>query len=96
MQNPVLATPGNGGSRSRERILKEKELRKQNQQLKVDIELEKIRLENVKDRQDASHRASEIYKTSNENSFSHVQQEGKRSKDKESRPKSTKKKAKKI
>lgn len=50
IQNPVLATPGNGGSRSRERILKEKELRKQSQQVKVDMELEKIRLENVKDR----------------------------------------------
>jgi hypothetical protein len=73
MQNPVLANPGAGqGSRSRERAIMEKKQQSMSTasaQYYRDMELERIRQENVKERQDAINRQQSQYQNSAENTF---------------------------
>jgi hypothetical protein len=56
-----------GGSRSRERIIQDKEFRKQSSIQHRESELERIRLENVRERQEAAQRQENMYRHSANN-----------------------------
>ena len=71
MGMPIIAQPGgpsnsgklkNDNSRSRERVLRDKELAKQKEMANVESELERIRVENMRDRAIAQERASDMWR----------------------------------